>query len=68
MFLLSVTLGGNFGLFLGMSILTIFEFVDFISRRLCAFVSKQFQEQKRNVRSAPECFTDWQVYACLSYN
>lgn len=35
---LSATLGGNFGLFLGMSILTLLEFVDFALRTFCVFI------------------------------
>ena len=39
LFLLA-TLGGNFGLFLGMSILTILEFVDLAFRRFCFFLCR----------------------------
>ncbi|XP_078355089.1 acid-sensing ion channel 1-like [Oculina patagonica] len=34
-------LGGNFGLFLGMSILTVLEFIDFAFRRICFIFWKQ---------------------------
>ncbi|XP_078360082.1 acid-sensing ion channel 3-like [Oculina patagonica] len=37
---LFATLGGYFGLFLGMSILTVLEFVDFAFRRLCSKLSR----------------------------
>ena len=40
---LSATLGGNFGLFLGMSILTLLEFVDFALRRFCVFIWNESQ-------------------------
>ena len=30
------TLGGTFGLFLGMSILTVLEFVDFAFKKICS--------------------------------
>ena len=38
---LSATLGGNFGLFLGMSILTLLELVDFALRRFLVFIWKE---------------------------
>ncbi|KAL9982892.1 hypothetical protein ACROYT_G005003 [Oculina patagonica] len=38
---LIANLGGNFGLFLGMSILTILEFVEFAFRKICFLICKQ---------------------------
>ena len=41
LFELSANLGGNFGLFLGMSILTVLEFVEFSFRRICFLICKK---------------------------
>lgn len=42
-------LGGMFGLFLGMSLLTILEFLEFIFTRICCFLKGQATGQRRSL-------------------
>ena len=42
----SASLGGNCGLFLGMSILTALEFIDFFFRRICFIIWKHENKEE----------------------